>query len=70
MREFIVRRFNEAGVPDTEMSKVEAENELEAAEKICGVKLTDAVKANRYLRADVRTVQTMDDHHHFYAADD
>jgi hypothetical protein len=69
MREFIVRRFSEAGVPESEMSKVEAENELEAAEKACGIKLTSNQRPQMYMRADVRTVRTMNEHHPFYAVE-
>ncbi|HEY2070408.1 MAG TPA: hypothetical protein VGG48_12700 [Rhizomicrobium sp.] len=69
MKEFLVRRYSDAGVPETEMSKIEAENELEAAEKACGIKLTDKQRSNRYTRADVRTTQTMSEHHLFYAVE-
>ena len=69
MREFIVRRYSDAGVPESEMSKVEAENELKAAEKVCGIKLTSKQRPQMYMRADVRTVQTMNEHHPFYAVE-
>ena len=69
MTEFVVRRFNQFGVPETEICKVDARNEHEAAEKACGVKLTDSPRPQMYLRADVRTVQRMNDHHLFYAVD-
>jgi hypothetical protein len=69
MTEFIVRRFSDFGVPEVDLHKVEAQNEREAAEKICGVTLTDKQRPMMYLRADVRTAQRMADHHHFYAID-
>jgi hypothetical protein len=66
--EFIVRRFNN-GVPEVDMCKVEAENAHEAAEKACGVALIADPRPRTHLRADVRVVQRMNDHHHFYAID-
>ena len=69
MTEFIVRRFNEFGVPETDLCKVEALNEHEAAEKACGIALTTKQRPQLYLRADVRIAQRMNDHHHFYAVD-
>jgi hypothetical protein len=67
MIEFIVRRFNEYGVPETEQLTVTAEDEHEAAEKACGVTLTATVRPQIYCRADVRRVQRLNDHHMFYA---
>ena len=69
MTEFIVRRFNEFGVPETDLCKIEAENEREAAEKACGIALTRKQRPRIYLRADVRIAQRMNEHHHFYALD-
>jgi hypothetical protein len=69
MTEFIVRRFSDFGVPEIKLCKVEARNEHEAAEKACGVALTAKQRPAMYLRADVRTVQRMNDHHHFYEVD-
>jgi len=68
MTVFIVRRY-EFGVPELELCKVEAQNEHEAAETACGVSLTAKQRPRMYLRADVRTVQQMNDHHHFYSVD-
>ena len=70
MREFIVRRFSVTGVPEFELHKIEAENEMDAAKKICGTQLTRNVRAKPYRRADVRTVHTMNEHNFFYAAED
>ena len=67
MTEFVVRRFNNWGVPEIEMVHVEADTEQEAAEKVCGIALTSTPRSQMYLRADVRTAQRMNDHHHFYA---
>ena len=50
MPEFIVRRFNEFGVPELELVKVDAENAHAAAEKACGSKLTDSERPQLYLR--------------------
>lgn len=68
MTKFIVRRFNH-GVPEMQLLRVEAHNEHEAAEQTCGVPLTANQRPQIYLRADVRIVQRMNDHHHFYALD-
>jgi hypothetical protein len=69
MTEFIVRRFNEFGVPETNLCKVEAGSEHEAAEKACGVALATKQRPQMYLRADVRIAQRMNSHHHFYVLD-
>jgi len=70
MREFIVRRFSETGVPEFELHKIEAENEMDAAEKICGTQLTKDARAKLHRRADVRTVHTMNEHDFFHAVED
>jgi hypothetical protein len=67
MTEFVVRRFNNWGVPEIEMVHVEADTEQEAAETVCGMTLTSTPRSQMYLRADVTTAQRMNDHHHFYA---
>ena len=68
MTKFIIRRFN-LGVPEIEMLKVEAQNEQEAAEKACSGRLTTEPRPQIYLRADVRVVQKMNDHHLFSTKD-
>lgn len=69
MTKFIVRRFSEFGMPESELRKVEAQTEHEAAEKACGYRLTAKQRPQMYLRADVRIVQKMHDHHHFHAVE-
>jgi hypothetical protein len=69
MTEFIVRRFDEWGVPQLELCKIEAYDELGAGEKVCGIPLTARRRPQMCMRADVRTVRRMNDHHYFFAAD-
>jgi len=69
MTTFLVRRFNN-GKPEVELRRVEAETEIEAAERICGGPLSDARRPMEFCRAEVRRQSTPERRSFFYSPED
>ena len=69
MKQYIVRCYDglNGAKDDGKYHKVEANNMLEAAEKVCGESLTAERRGNQYLRADAKEAKNPGDHNHFYA---
>lgn len=63
---FKVRRHTSIGRPEAKVHDVEANTELEAAEKFCGMSLTPERRDDRFIRADVRRSDDLANHHLFY----
>jgi hypothetical protein len=69
MTAFLVRRFN-GGKPDVELRRVEAETDIEAAERICGGPLSDAPRLMTFCRAEVRRQSAPERRTFFYTPED
>ena len=63
---FKVRRHTSIGRPEAKVRDVEANTELEAAEKVSGMQLTPERRDDRFIRADVRRLDDLQNHHFFY----
>jgi hypothetical protein len=69
MTAFLVRRYN-AGKPELELRRVEAETDIEAAERICGGPLSAGPRPMAFCRAEVRLQSTPERRTFFYSSDD
>jgi hypothetical protein len=63
---FKVRRHTSIGRPEAKVRDAEANTELEAAEMVCGMQLTPEHRDDRFIRADVRRLDDLQNHHFFY----
>ena len=66
MTAFLVRRYI-GGKPEVELRRVEAETEIEAAERICGGPLSVAPRPMEFCRAEVRRQSTPERRTFFYS---